>query len=177
MIEYLAENPLRSGMRVVDIGCGWGVLGTYCAKQFDSDMLMVDVDPNVFPLVNYHARLNNVVLDTRCAKISELDESMLSHQDIIIGSDICFWPELTTQLIALVNRAMKAGVQRILLADPGRPNFQQLAEYCQKNYLAQLLPRQVLGRKPYSGYLLVIENPDHAGFVGSEQFEIAANAV
>lgn len=158
LMEYLEQNPLASQQRVMDIGCGWGLLGIFCAKRFGSNALLVDADCNVFPYVNSHELLNDVHVRTIQATFDEVTPAHLAQQDVIIGSDICFWPELATQLRLLIGTAIKAHVKQIILADPGRQTFLHLAEFCKIHYGATLHTRIVAGRTKSKGYLLVINN-------------------
>lgn len=164
LMEYLEQNPLASRQRVMDIGCGWGLLGIFCAKHFDSHSLLVDADSNVFPYVNSHERLNDVHVQTVQATFNEITADRLAFQDIIIGSDICFWPELATQLRLLISAAIKTNVKQIILADPGRQTFLHLAEFCKIHYGATLHTRIVGSRTKSKGYLLVIDNYKQESF-------------
>ena len=168
VIEYLEQHPLQQGLHIMDIGCGWGIIGTFCAKRFAGDMLLVDADKRVFPFVQLHARLNDVALETWQASFEDVDAQMLAGQDVVIGSDICFWPELMKQLKSLIHTALTAGVAKIILADPGRPTFLQLADFCRDNYAANVEPRWLDSRSKKQGYVLVIENPASAGRVNAD---------
>lgn len=128
MMDYLRECPLESGARVLELGCGWGLAGIYCAKQFDADVISLDADDSVFPFVELHAALNGVSAQTYCAKFEELTHEQLAGFDVIIGADICFWDEMTGALSDLLVRAIEAEVDRIILTDPGRQPFRNLAE-------------------------------------------------
>jgi hypothetical protein len=50
--------------------------------------------------------------------------------DLIVGADICFWEELVDPLYQLVRHGVAAGVADILVADPGRPPFEELCARC-----------------------------------------------
>lgn len=158
LMEYLEQNPLALRQRVMDIGCGWGLLGIFCAKHFDSSSLLVDADCNVFPYVSSHEQLNDVHVSTVQATFGEITSTQLQSQDVIIGSDICFWPQLATQLRVLISEAIKANVKQIILSDPGRETFLHLAEFCKIHYGAVLHKRIAAGRTKSKGYLLVIDN-------------------
>ena len=57
-MEYLAGHPLEQDQRLMEIGCGWGLLGIFCAKKLSVEALLTDGDEQVFPYVMTHARLN-----------------------------------------------------------------------------------------------------------------------
>lgn len=156
LMEYLALHPIEAGQRVLEIGCGWGLLGIYCARHFPVEVLLTDADPLVFPYAQEHARLNGVEVRTEQAHFDGITERRLREQDVILGADICFWPELGTQLRRLIDRALSAGVTRILLADPGRPGFFRLADACKRQTDARLIACP--GTPKNSGYLLVIDH-------------------
>ncbi|WOX05792.1 class I SAM-dependent methyltransferase [Microbulbifer pacificus] len=127
-MDYLTKNPLIKGARVLDLGCGWGLGGIFCAKAFDARVTSLDADPSVFPFAQYHAELNGVEIQTWQCRYEKVTEEALREFDAVIGTDICFWDKLEAPLFNLTRRALRAGVDRIVLVDPGRPPFRQLAE-------------------------------------------------
>lgn len=156
LMDYLATHRLVAGQRVMEIGCGWGLLGIYCARHFTVDVLLTDADPRVFPYAEEHARLNGVQVRTEKVHFDGISERLLREQNVILGADICFWPELGTQLRRLTERALHVGVTRILLADPGRPGFLRLATACERELGAELISWPAThGTK--GGYLLVVD--------------------
>lgn len=159
IMEYLAQYPLPHRQRIMDIGCGWGLLGIFCAKHFASDIVSVDADSGVFPYVRTHETLNDVSVRTEQATFGELKHADFAVQDVIVGADICFWPSMVKELKALISRAMLAGVKKIILADPGRTTFLQLAEHCKENYITRLEPWQSQEQTTSKGMLLIIDNP------------------
>lgn len=162
LMEYLAEHPLEQHQRLMEVGCGWGLLGIFCAKQFAVDALLTDADEQVFAYVMTHARLNQVSVRTEHVRFEGVTHRHLRECDILLGADICFWPELGTQLRRLIERALSSGLQTILLADPGRASFMQLAKYCQYHFDAKMIRQQAARRAESSGYVLVIEQ-DNGG--------------
>ncbi len=44
----------------MEVGCGWGLLSIYCAKNFQAQLTGVDADKNVFPFLKLHAKANGV---------------------------------------------------------------------------------------------------------------------
>jgi predicted nicotinamide N-methyase len=64
LMDYLAEHPLARDPRVMEIGCGRGLLGIFCAKRYAAEVLLTDADEQVFPYAMTHARLNHVSVQT-----------------------------------------------------------------------------------------------------------------
>ena len=89
----------------------------------------MDLAPAVFPFLNVFAEINSVEVKTRKADFTKLKGPDLGQNQVILGSDICFWDSLVEPLVKMVNRAINNGVERIIIADPGRPTFY---EFCDK---------------------------------------------
>ena len=65
---------------------------------------------------------------------------------------------MSEALYELIARAVDAGVKQILIADPHRPPFLDVAEACIDDFFAELLPREVSTSRRHRGSILVIEN-------------------
>jgi predicted nicotinamide N-methyase len=156
LMDYLADHPIASDGRVMEIGCGWGLLGIYCAKVFNARVLLTDADDQVFPYAMAHARLNGVSVQTEQVRFDGIADSRLEVCNVLLGADICFWPELGSQLRRLIERAAALGVGRIMLADPGRSTFMRMAESCERALGARLIEWRSTTRAGSTGYLLVL---------------------
>ena len=130
LMDHLKKNPLPKRSRVLEIGCGWGLLGLYCAKAFGSKAHGIDADANVLPYLSLHADTNKVKMTAEAKMFKQLSVNYLKQFDVILGADICFWDELTVELYNLIRRARKAGVKQIMISDPCRSPFTALAEKC-----------------------------------------------
>ena len=62
----------------------------------------------------------------------------LGNQRYLFGSDVCFWDSLVEPLARLVNRSFKAGVDRIVITDPGRPTFYEFCDLVAKKHDVRL---------------------------------------
>jgi predicted nicotinamide N-methyase len=159
VMDYLERNPVARGLRLVEIGCGWGLLGIFCAKSLGLEVLLTDADERVFPYVEAHRELNGAEIRTERRRFEDLTDRHLHHADILVGGDICFWPEMVGPLQKLVQRALACGVGKVILADPGRSTFMRLAEHCRDHFSAEILPWRCGTRGRSEGYLLVVSNP------------------
>ncbi|MEZ5503739.1 MAG: hypothetical protein R3E50_14165 [Halioglobus sp.] len=56
---------------------------------------------------------------------------------MLIAADICFWDELVDPVFNMVNRAVRAGVKHIIIADPERSTFLDMARRCEKRFCAE----------------------------------------
>ena len=152
LMDFLVRQKIPPGLRIMDVGCGWGLLGTYCAKKLGADVTSVDSDPEVFPFLDLHAEINKVEITTMKRGLGGLTVGDLRGFDVLVGADVCFWDNLALTLKRLINRALRAGVRMLLIADPGRQPFCDLGEYYSKTRGVESLkwgirsPRKMEGR-------------------------------
>ncbi len=158
VIDYLHRNPPASSNAVIDVGCGWGIGGVWCAQKYGAHVTSVDADHAVFPFLEVVARLNGVETTPEARRFEQLTTRQLAQYDMLIGADICFWDELVKPVYNMVNRAIRAGVGQIILADPERPTFVEMAERVIDRHGGELLEWQTRGPMSARGVLLVIEN-------------------
>ncbi len=158
IMDYLKKHPLKKNVRVLEIGCGWGLLGIYCARQFDAKVTGIDADENVLPYMQLHAELNGVTIEGHKMTFQQLTTEKLKSFDVILGADICFWDEMSVALYNLIGRAKRAGVQQIMIADPCRPPFTELSKRCQKKYgeLAEIEAKWLKQPVNASGEILIV---------------------
>ena len=152
LIDFLRSRGVTENSRVLDLGCGWGAAGIYCAKNHGSLVTGVDIDAEVFPFLELHAAINGVEIDEVEGDFDDLPSKFLNNFDILIGADICFWDRLVGSLDSLFTRCMGAGIKKFVIADPGRTSFEDLAELFISRELGQTFdwtashPFEVQGR-------------------------------
>ena len=139
LLDYLYQHGVSPQARVLDLGCGWGLVGIACAKTFQAQVTSLDADAAVFPYLHLHAQRNGVDIVTRQGTFADLTSSDLAAFDLIVGADICFWEELVDPLYQLVCQSVAVGVAEILVADPSRPPFDELCERCMQQGNAEVL--------------------------------------
>lgn len=156
IMDYLKEHPPTEHSEILEVGCGWGLLGIFCAKAYGADVTAVDADPNVFPYLDAHSIINDVELETLVARYEELKIKDMKGYDMVLGGDICFWDDLIEPLFSMVQKAVKAKVGTIIIADPGRSPFLKLAKRCLKNFNGELLDYSIRKPRKVDGKLLVV---------------------
>lgn len=158
LIDFLHRRQPEHCARVMDVGCGWGISGIWCASRLGAEVTSVDADPAVFPFLNATATLNGVQTQPRVARFERISSRELAGYDMLIAADICFWDELARPVGNLINRAVAAGVKFIVIADPERQPFLDMAQACVERHCGELLPWKCRGSIEARGALLVIEN-------------------
>jgi predicted nicotinamide N-methyase len=156
LMDYFKHHPLPKGARVMEIGCGWGLAGIYCAKKFNAIVTGVDIDSEVFPYLHLHADINKVNITTLHKKFKRVKKVDLQDIDVVIGADICFWDKMVHPLRRFINRALRTGVQQVIIADPARSPFGKLSDYFVKKGKGGTLDWSVQRPRDIQGQLLKI---------------------
>lgn len=156
LMDYLQHNPLKKKSRVLEVGCGWGPGAVFCAKQFKAKVTGLDIDKEVFPFLDVLAELNDVQVRAMTRRLESLKGPDLGKFDVIVGSDVCFWDSLVKSLNQMINRAIKNGVQRIIITDPGRPTFYELCDMARKKHHVKLSEWYATEPRHFTGEVLEI---------------------
>jgi predicted nicotinamide N-methyase len=157
LMDYLTTHPPEAQSKVLDIGCGWGLTGLFLAKQYNAVVTGLDIDESVAPFLALQADINQCTMDFQARGFETLTKTELALYQTLIGTDICFWDELTQPLFDLLKLALSAGVERMIIADPGRPPFWDLVDRAVQALDAEVVTRRIYEPWQTEKYLLVIE--------------------
>lgn len=158
VMDYLHKHPPESANNVLDAGCGWGITGIWCAKKLGASVVSLDADPAVFPYLNAVAELNQVTTTPMVRRFEALKKPQLAKFDLLVAADVCFWDDLVKPVGKLIDRAIDAGVGQIVIADPERPTFHEMAERAIARHGGDLIHWALKGKLKATGALLVINN-------------------
>ena len=159
LMDYLSSQPPTQNSKVLDIGCGWGLTGIFLAKTYGAQVTGIDIDESVAPFLALQADVNNSEIRFEARGFESLSKQELRSYSTLIGTDICFWDELTEPLFDLIKLAISAGVERIILADPGRPPFWDLVDKVVSQLSAEVVTRRIYQPWKTEKYILVITGP------------------
>lgn len=158
LMDYLQHEPLTRQSRVLEIGCGWGPGSVFCASRFNAKVTALDVDEDVFPFLDVLAALNNVDVAALSSRFEKLSDEDLAGFDVIVGSDICFWDKLVKPLNRLVERALDAGVKRVIITDPGRPTFYEFCDLARRRHRVELQEWYATEPEYFAGEVVEVRN-------------------
>ena len=156
LMDYFERRGAPKEARVMDVGCGWGLAGIYCAKKHGARVTAVDIDATVFPYLRLHADINRVEVAPLHKGFNGLKRRHLKDVDLMIGTDICFWDTMVEPLIKLILRALRSGVQLVVIADPGRPTFEKIGDYFASKRKTEVFDWTSKRPRPIRGRLLKI---------------------
>ena len=112
--RYLVDNPhLVAGKRVIDFGCGSGVVAIAAMKAGAREVIACDIDPLARLASEENARLNQVDLI-----ISDDFDSIDESVDLIVVADVLYDRENLPWLSRFLERA-----EEVLVADSRVKNF------------------------------------------------------
>ena len=157
LMDYLTTYPPEENTQVLDIGCGWGLTGLFLAKEYGAQVTGIDIDASVAPFLGLQASINDCQIDFQARGFESLSAEELTAFSTIVGTDICFWDELTEPLFELIGLALESGVERIMIADPGRPPFWDLVDLCMQNFAAEVVTRRIYQPWKTEKFILSIE--------------------
>ena len=92
----LAESMIAGkNSKVLDVGCGIGILGIAAAKSFDASVVMTDINKRAVMLARKNVELNGAKADiyqgSLYEKIKDKDfDAVLSNPPQNAGKEICF---------------------------------------------------------------------------------------
>lgn len=157
LIDYIRKTKAIYGRRVLDLGCGWGIAGIYCARKQKASVAGVDMDPDVRPYLDLMAAMNGVNIDFFNLEIGQIRKKMLARFDVVIGADICFCDSMIDPLRKLFLRAKAASVKHVLLSDPNRWPFEELSTHFIRTAGAVVEDWEIKKPQDFSGKILRID--------------------
>ncbi|WP_439473032.1 class I SAM-dependent methyltransferase [Brevundimonas sp.] len=117
---YLQEHPEAvAGRRVLDLGCGSGLVGVAAMKAGAALVLAVDIDPHAVVATQLNAEANGVAVETMCA---DLLDGPPPAVEVVLAGDVFYSRALARRSLPFLRRCRDAGLS-VLIGDPGRASL------------------------------------------------------
>ena len=115
--RYIFDHPATvAGLRVMDLGCGSGLVAIAAARCGASHVTAVDVEPYAIAATSLNAALNAVAVEVRCA---DLLDGPVPQADLLLVGDLFYEAALARRVAGFLDRCVAAGCP-VLVGDPGR---------------------------------------------------------
>ncbi|MEB2845445.1 methyltransferase [Rhizobiales bacterium RZME27] len=122
LARYLLDQPeVMRGRRVLDLGCGSGVVGIAAAKAGAARVTASDIDAIALAATRLNASLNDVKIDIADGN---LIGGSLPFIDIVLVGDL-FYDKVTAARVLPWLSACRAEGKTILIGDPFRAHLPQ----------------------------------------------------
>lgn len=117
LARHVLDHPaVVAERRVMDLGCGSGLLAIAAALAGAAEVVAVDIDPYAITAARLNAAANGVALSYQQA---DLTREAPPDVDLILVGDLFYARGLARRVEAFVRRCQSAGVE-VLIGDPGR---------------------------------------------------------
>ena len=122
LARYLLDQPeVVRGRRVLDLGCGSGVVGIAAAKAGAARVTASDIDANALVATRLNAGLNKVQIDI---VEGDLIGGLLPQADVVLVGDL-FYDKATAARVVPWLQACRAAGKIVLIGDPFRAHLPQ----------------------------------------------------
>lgn len=147
-LEYVRTRVRLRGARVVDVGCGGGLLAEAMAME-GADVVGIDLSPAVLEVARLHALESGVILDYRETSIEALAEREPGRFDVVTCMEMLEHVPDPVAIVASAARLLKPGGTLFLSTLNRTPKAFALA-IVGAEYLVRLLPR---GTHRYASFI------------------------
>lgn len=118
LAQHLKAQPeIVAGRRVLDLGCGSGLVAIAAMQAGAARVLAVDVDDFALAATRLNAALNGVEVEV--AQIDLLGRPTPERIDVVLIGDVFYEHDLAERVLAFARRCRDAGLD-VLIGDPGR---------------------------------------------------------
>ncbi len=107
-IEFIAEEAPLAGRRVLDVGCGGGLLSEALAK-LGAQVTGIDLSEDLIALAREHAKAQNLSIDYRNISVEKLAEEAPETYDVLTCMEVLEHIPDPQAVVAACSRLLKPG--------------------------------------------------------------------
>ena len=147
-LQYVARRVTLRGARVLDIGCGGGLLSEALAKE-GADVTAIDLAPELVKVARLHGLESGVKVDYQVKAVEALAEERPGSFDAITCMEMLEHVPDPAAIIAACAQLLRPG-GRLFLSTLNRTPAAFALAIVGAEYVARLLPR---GTHHYDGFI------------------------
>lgn len=122
LARVILDRPeLVAGKRVIDVGCGGGVVALAAARAGAAQVVANDIEPRALATTALAARRQGLDLTTLPDDLVK-DPAKVADHDVVLCADLAYERSAAPGLAELLRTAREAGVE-VLVSDAGRQYF------------------------------------------------------
>ena len=138
-LKYVAQRVTLRGARVLDIGCGGGLLSEALAKE-GADVTAIDLAPELVKVARLHGLESGVTVDYRVQAAEDLAAEQPGSFDVVTCMEMLEHVPDPGAIIAACHRLLKPGGQ-LFLSTVNRTPAAFAVAIVGAEYVARLLPK------------------------------------
>ncbi|MGN7838724.1 bifunctional 2-polyprenyl-6-hydroxyphenol methylase/3-demethylubiquinol 3-O-methyltransferase UbiG [Stenotrophomonas sp. 22385] len=138
-LKYVADRVTLRGARVLDIGCGGGLLSEALA-QSGADVTAIDLAPELVKVARLHGLESGVTVDYRLQAAEDLAAEQPGSFDVVTCMEMLEHVPDPGAIIAACHRLLKPGGQ-LFLSTVNRTPAAFAVAIVGAEYIARLLPK------------------------------------
>ncbi|MFN4161832.1 MAG: bifunctional 2-polyprenyl-6-hydroxyphenol methylase/3-demethylubiquinol 3-O-methyltransferase UbiG [Stenotrophomonas sp.] len=138
-LQYVASRVTLRGARVLDIGCGGGLLSEALAKE-GADVTAIDLAPELVKVARLHSLESGVQVDYRVQAAEDLAAEQPGSFDVVTCMEMLEHVPDPGAIIAACHRLLKPGGQ-LFLSTVNRTPAAFAVAIVGAEYVARLLPK------------------------------------
>lgn len=117
LARYVLDHAaIVAGYRVLDLGCGSGLVGIAAAKSGAKEVIAADIDRYAIIAAGLNAKANGVRIQPI---LKDLTAASPPSVDVILIGDMFYEQQLAERVSAFIDRCLRSGMF-VLIGDPGR---------------------------------------------------------
>ncbi len=138
-LQYVAQRVTLRGARVLDIGCGGGLLSEALAKE-GADVTAIDLAPELVKVARLHGLESGVTVDYRVQAAEDLAAEQPGSFDVVTCMEMLEHVPDPGAIIAACHRLLKPG-GKLFLSTVNRTPAAFAVAIVGAEYVARLLPK------------------------------------
>jgi 2-polyprenyl-6-hydroxyphenyl methylase / 3-demethylubiquinone-9 3-methyltransferase len=163
-LNYIRERTALRGARVLDVGCGAGLLSEALARE-GANVTAIDLAPDLIRIAKLHRLESGVEVDYRLSAVEALAEDMPASFDAIACMEMLEHVPDPAAVIAACATLLKPG-GRLFLSTLNRTPAAFALAIVGAEYVARMLPK---GTHQYRDF---IKPSELAAWLRAAQFEL-----